>query len=111
MAIHGDAFSAATLMDFDARVARLACATVEFRIQLARAAKRQHSDLRLNMERLSERVLPIPLGEIPLSLRGEVCLFDDPALDLAPFRHDARIPRTHAPPAPPTDRPVAWPPE
>ena len=110
MAIHGGAFSAASLMSFDARVARLACATVELRVQLTRAAKRLHGELRVNMERLSERILPIPLGEIPQSLRGEVCLFDDPSLDLAPFRHDARIPRTHAPPPPSVERPVAWPP-
>ena len=110
MSVHGGAFSAASLMSFDARVARLACATVELRVQLTRAAKRHHGAMGLNLSRLSERVLPIPIGEIPTSLRGEVCLFDDPSLDLAPFRHDARIPHTRAPPAPPSDRPVAWPP-
>ena len=113
MAVTGAQAAPAAQAAFDARLERSALLVASFSTALLRRAGECADEGKAAFYRcLSERVLPVPIGEIPDSLRGGVELFDDAALDLAPFRHEARIPRTNPPrPEAAGYGPVSFPPE
>ena len=56
----------------------------------------------------AERVVPVPLAELPAELRGETTLFDDGRLATLPWAHRALITRRRAPPPRPPV-PTQWP--
>ena len=107
MAVGGSS-GAATRACFAARVAAAEYAVASLRVGLQRAQRASAGTLAAFFGQLGERVLPLPLGEIPEALRAEVVLYDDAALDLQPWRHDAHMPHTRACPPPPAV-PHRWP--
>ena len=85
-------------------------ATLAMRAGLAVAAH-QHPDPHhaLFLARCAERVLPVPVQDIPGALLTRTCRFDYPPLRWAPFGYECPIPRTSAKASPPP-HPPGWPP-
>ena len=105
---------ATSAADFAAVLARCNLATDSLRASLLDAASHHPSLVFRDFARLcAERVLPLPLCEMPLELRSRATQYDDPELALEPWCHRAVItrrplPPVHTPPPPPP--PVSWPP-
>ena len=94
MAVGGSS-GAATRACFAARVAAAEYAVASLRVGLQRAQRASAGTLAAFFGQLGERVLPLPLGEIPEALRAEVVLYDDAALDLHSLGGTMRTCRTH----------------
>ena len=87
---------AAVDASFDDAVAKANADIVELRAELTQAAKdlSRSPELRTFLGLCSDRVLPVPIGDIPASLKGEVKDFDVPDMLKMRFAHLSQVPET-----------------